>query len=191
VAVCLALSTNAQAGIVVGFDQDEYIIQPGQDFLVQVLLDGDDQQDGIQALPGGLFSMGIKVTFASHKANAADIAAIFLPDEINGNGVGGPAFKGVGAGFGRAAGAVSLSAPDFYRGALLATITITDLNIGSYPYELSLSSYYGAGKTDFLDGNGTDLDSVVTFGTATVVPEPATLSLLALGGLALLRRKRR
>ena len=157
VVVCLAMNANAQAGIVVDFGQDEYVVQPGQDFQVQVLLDADDAQAGIQALTGGLFTMGIKVTFASDKANVAAVTAIVLPDEINGDGVGGPAFKEVGSGFGRAAGAVGLSAPDFYRDVLLATITISDLNVGPYPYTLSLSSYYGAAKTDFMDGNGTDL----------------------------------
>ena len=191
VAVCVALNASTQAGVVVDFGQDGYVIQPGQDFQVQVLLDADDTQAGIQALADGLFSMGIKVTFASDRANVAAITDIVLPDAINGDGVGGPAFKEVGSGFGRAAGAVSLSAPDFYRDALLATITISDLGAGPYPYEISLSPYYGAGKTDFMDGNGTDLDSVVTFGSATVTPEPATLSLLALGGLSLLRRKKR
>ena len=191
VLVVVSFSGFVQADVIVHFDKDEYNIQPGDDFQVQVLLDADDAQPGTQALPNGLFSMGIQVTFASEKANVADISVIVLPDPINGDGVGGDAFKEVGTGFARAAGAVALSAPDFYRDSLLATITISDLNVGPYPYELSLSSYYGAGKTDFMDGSGADLDGVVSFGSAMVTPEPITLSLMALGGLALLRRRGR
>lgn len=104
----MVLSANAQAGVQVHFDQDEHVIQPGQDFQVQVLLDGDDTQPGTQALAGTLFSMGIKVAFGSDKANVADITAIVLPDEINGDGVGDPAFKEVGSGFACTTGAVGL-----------------------------------------------------------------------------------
>ena len=192
VAVCLILSANAQAGILVDFDQDEYAVQPGQDFQVQVLLDADDTQTGTQALTGGLLSMGIMLTFDSASANVASTNMIVIPPELNSDGLGGPAFKTVGAGFAGASGALSLSATEGYDGAMLATITVTNLASLGSSYDLNLGLYRTVGDNFVRYGEFQNFDSGVGFGSATVVvPEPATLSLLALGGLSLLRRKGR
>jgi len=191
VVVCLLVSPIYAVGQV-HFDQGEYHILPGQTFQIQILLDMDSAAAGDQIPSAGLFSMGTMMTWNAPNASVADIAAIVLPGALNSNGVGGLPDKTVGAGLAGFAGALDLSATEGYKNSLLATISITDSSVPhTYPYTLSLDKYYAAPKTNFMDFAGNGLDGSLTFGTATVTPEPATLLLLALGGLALLRRRSR
>lgn len=190
---CLVMSASAQAGVQVVFDKDEYVIQPGQDFQVQVLLDGDDAQAGNQALVSGLLSMGFMVTFDGANADVASTDLIVLPSDLNSDGLGGPAYKTVGSGFAGAAGALSLSATEGYGDFLLATITVANLAPADSTYDLSLGLYRAVGDNFVRYGEFENFDCCVGFGTATVnvVPEPASVGLLAIGSVALLRRKSR
>ncbi|MBN2563694.1 MAG: PEP-CTERM sorting domain-containing protein [Phycisphaerae bacterium] len=70
---------------------------------------------------------------------------------------------------------------------LLATLTFTGLEVGVT--DLSLG-YNDEDEGFLLELGGLDTDVTYLPGTITVLPEPATLTLLALGGLALLRRQR-
>ena len=71
---------------------------------------------------------------------------------------------------------------------LLATLTFTGTSVGM----TDLSLGYNDEDEGFLRELG-GLDANVTYlpGTITVVPEPATLSLLALGGLAVMGRRKK
>ena len=194
VAVCavLALSSTAQAGIIVDFDQERYEVQPGEDFPVQILLDADGEQLGMQSLANGLLSMGAMMTFESSNANIASTDMIVLPPELNSDGLAGPAYKTVAPGSAGASGALILSATEGYDGALLATITVTNLAPLGSEYELNLDVYRAVGDNFVRYGEFQNFDSSVGFGSATVVvvPEPTTLGMLAVCGIALVRRKR-
>ena len=187
VAVCLALSAKAQASVLVDFDQDEYTAQPNQEFDVSILVDQG-------SLSSGLLSMGVGIAF---NANYAEVVSISIVAELDGDGSGAPGHRQSGAGFGTAAG--FSAGTGTYTGTELVTFrlrnlaTAADLLPGdSYPISLSFFDNT-AGFANFIDGGSSlDIDSDITFGTASViVPEPATLSLLVLGGLAMLRRKER
>lgn len=191
VAVGLLVSPIYAVGQV-HFDQGDYLISPGQTFQVQILLDMDTSVTGDQVPAAGLFSMGAQMTWGASNASVVDIAAIVLPSALNGDGIGGPPYKAVGSGFAAFAGAESLSATEGYKDPLLATISITDSSVlHTYPYTLSIGLYYAVPKTNFMDFAGTDLDGSLTFGTATVTPEPATLSLLGVSVIGIMLRRRR
>lgn len=67
---------------------------------------------------------------------------------------------------------------------LLATLTVDTTGVWSGTYALKLSDTLN-GTTDFGD-----VHPLITDGMIQVVPEPASLALLTIGGLAMLRRRR-
>jgi hypothetical protein len=68
---------------------------------------------------------------------------------------------------------------------LLATLTIDPTGFTSGTWDLKLRDTFN-GDTDFAP-----MPASITNGTITVTPEPATVTLLGLGALALIRRVRR
>jgi len=166
VLVCL-LGGTVRAGGIVHFDRSQYDVLPGQVFQAQLLLDMDTNTAGDQVPAAGLFSMGAQVSYAPASAQVAGPDSILLPAALNGNGIGGPPYKTAGAGVAGFAGALDLSATEGYKGALLGTISIQDLAVGTSSYALNLSKYFPT-KANFVDFEGNTLDSALTFGTATV-----------------------
>ncbi len=76
------------------------------------------------------------------------------------------------------------------NGLLLCTLTFSPLAIGDT--DLFLSDDYPADQTEGwpLDPSGFDTDVTYNTGHIQITPEPAAFSLLVLGGLAVLRRRR-
>lgn len=187
VVACLVLGTNAQAGVQVQFNQDEYAVQADQEFDVSILVNQTD-------LSAGLMSMGVGIAFDSAYAEVLSIDVVTALDD---DGTGAPGHRQFGAGYGRAAGFFA-DAGTYTNGQLVTfhmrnLATQLDLAPGdSYP--LTLGLFDGtASFANFVDGDTyQDIDSDIVFGTANVVvPEPVTLSLMAVGGMALLRRRGR
>jgi hypothetical protein len=182
---CL-LAISARADFVIRFNQQEYVVPPQQEFVAQLLID--------PAPTNGLASFGLILTFDAIRAQIADINSILVPIQLNFNGVNGPgALKATGNGFGAVKGTVNFFNDPLqpYFGSLLATFRIT--NLGSEQYTLGAELYrtLGAAESIFVDGAGTILDQQLSFSSARVVPEPSTVGLLGLGGLAMVcwRRK--
>ena len=73
-------------------------------------------------------------------------------------------------------------------GALVGTLTVDTTGLALGEYTVAVDS-----NTDFLSNIGLDNDTEGLAGSAivTVVPEPATLILLGIGGVAAMRRRRR
>jgi hypothetical protein len=139
--------------------------------------------------------MGISLTFDGAKASVADTSKIVLPLALQDDGVGGQPLKAVGPGSARVFGSENIfTATEGYAGTLLATFNISDLAPQGDSYTLTLARYSSSPTfSNFVDWGGNAFDSQLSFGSATVnvVPEPASLVLLGIGGLLLARRRAR
>lgn len=178
----------AQSAIVLDFDQDTYFVAPGQSFEVKVVLDADGGSPGLQALPNGLFSYGVKVEFDPAAVSLTDVSSIQVPAALNFNGFSSGANKQTAQGFAGVKGNIDQNLFQPYGGTLLATFQLKDLG-GGAPYRLDLQIFrtLGASEQVFLDGAGTVLDgNILRFSAqVTAVPEPGVGAMLA-SGLALL-----
>jgi hypothetical protein len=177
IVVCAA----AQGAPIVYSAGATYDCVANQTFDVPVRIDQAD-------LPSGLLSMGVTLGVDPAKAQVLSVSIV---SALNSDGTGAAGRTQVGAGFGKAAG-FYLGAGG-YTGSDLVTFHLRNLaSNGSYP--LSLSFYDNSPSfANFIDaGTYADIDSRVSFRGATVTaPEPVTLSLLGLGGAALLGWHRR
>ena len=189
----LALADSSAAGVIVEFNQDEFDINSGDSFDVQILIDGDDATPGFQPVEDGLLTYGVKLTYDSGVAIVPTVAAIDVETELDHLAFGSPAETDRGEVFARATGNADLNPVTPYMGTLLVTMSILDLGAvapgSSYSLTLAIDDI---GRAMFRDGNNDVLD--VSFGSAqvNVVPEPGTLMLMGSGmvGLALRRRSR-
>lgn len=177
----LLLNTSVCRGeIMVSFDKDLYVVDgPGEQITIKILIDGDAMRDGFQPVPDGLFSAGVKMTFNNVKASVAALADVAIAPEIDFFGFNNSALVSVNPGEVAFHGNVDqFNAPPIpYSGALLATVTLTNLAsaVDSYPLQLDFSRDLGVNEDFFVDGSGTTLDSMITFvpSQVTVVPEPS------------------
>lgn len=190
-----SIGSRADASPIVHFDNSTYTVSPGGTFSVQVLLDMDSATAGDQPVPGGLLSMGVKITFDGGKANVSNVSNIILPLALQNDGIGGNPLKEVASGSARVFGSENIfTATEGYAGTLLATFNISDLAPQGDSYTLTLARYSSSPTfSNFVDWGGNAFDSNLTFTPATVnvTPEPTSLALLALGWLVLGRRRTR
>lgn len=73
---------------------------------------------------------------------------------------------------------------------LVVTMLIDTRGFVSGNFPLMFASTEHGIDSDFLDPDGASISADITNGTIHITPEPVTMSLLGLGGLTLLRRKR-
>ncbi|MAE63771.1 MAG: hypothetical protein CMJ18_05820 [Phycisphaeraceae bacterium] len=167
-------------GITVQFDQSNFVVaQPGEPFDVDVVFDGDDGTPGLQPLPEGLHSYSWEISVDPAKAS---VDGITVEPDLDFLGFAAGARITLGSGTGEAKGNTDQVAFIPYAGTDFATVSLTNLATEPDSYVLSLSIARDFPSEDvFIDGNGAVRDSEINFGTALViVPEPATLGLIAL-----------
>ena len=135
----------ADAGVAVRLQQDWCYVEAGETYEVRVLLDANDATPVPDALPDGLFSFGVKLTFDSGMAGAS---AIHVPDELNFLGFDSPAVTAVNDDFAGAKGNVNMTPLTPYYDTLLATVRLTDLAPAGTTYALRLELYQTLGPTE-------------------------------------------
>ncbi len=185
---------DCQAGLTVRFDQDVYTVNgPGEQIFAQILIDGDSSIDGIQPVPNGLFSVGVKMSFNNVQADVGAVTDVMIPPEMDFFGFSASALVSIVP-----PGEVAFHANvdqfnsplEPYNGSLLATVTITNLAsaIDSYPLSLDFSRDLGINEDFFVNGDGTTLDPEITFvpSLVMVIPEPSSLAQMSLVSLVLL-----
>jgi hypothetical protein len=167
----------AEGSLTVGFDQSQYQVGPNDSFSVSVVL---------PPLPNGLFSYGVQLALPQGKVQPAGSGSIVVPTPLDFNGTMGPgASRQVQADLLGVRGTVDFGAVNAaYKGVLLTTFNLKNQAGAGQTYTLTLDIYrtLGPSETVFVDGLGTDLDSLLAFGSAlvVVVPEPSVAALLAL-----------
>ena len=185
----LLLTATASRAAVIGFDREVYEITPGESFTITIVYDASENP-GLQAPSPGLLTAGLKVLFPSQRAQVRSDGDVWIPELFESNGAGGPPEIERGIGMARFFGVMKLDTLTGYRGTTLLKLTLQDLT-PDYPFEPYMISLARHGSHDkFIDMDGEVLDDALAYRTAMVIPEPACVTLLAAGGLVLLRRRR-
>lgn len=183
----VALGTAWAGEMQVGFDQADYLAAVGTTVPVRVEFKSTS--------PVALFSYGVRVVYLAELGGVANASAIFVPSELDFNGVLGPgAYKEVGSGFGAVKGTVDFFANpiQYYAGSVLATFQVACPKVGEYDLALQLFRTLGPTEAVFVTAEGLVLDDVLSLGTAKVKVIPETGSAVLLGlGLLVLRGVRR
>lgn len=184
VGLLFAASSLAHSAVTMEFERETYFVEPGKSFEVRVFLDGDGNTPGLQKLPEGLFSFGVRVDFDPNAVSLSDVAGIQVPSALDFNGFSSGAARATGQGFAGAKGNIDQSLFRPYADSLLATFQFRDLG-GDKPYRLDLKIFRTLGDSEqvFLDGSGAVLDRDVVLSSAqvTAVPEPVNGALLLTG----------
>ncbi len=139
-----------------------------------------------------VFSSGfaVSVQIETHLFNSDAASPFNIITVLNNSNFDGDAFE-VNAEFALLPIVVSPTGQKAIR-IKLQDSTETVFSDTSLPLSLNLSSFDNAGGSIFsADGSSNFYSIGFSIDTLTLVPEPATMTLLALGGLALLGRRRR
>ena len=171
-------------------------VLPGQEYAIQLLIDGDTTTPGDQPVPnGGLMSAGVSIKFDPSKASITDFSRIIIPAGLDSDGLGGAATRRNDPGDVGYTGFIPLGNPN-YTDSLLATIfLVNNATSGSYSLRPDLFFPLADPRENFVNGQLVDIDPLITFAPPAevnfVVPEPGTMSLGALAALGLILRRRR
>ena len=163
----LFLAILPARGAQLRFGQSAYTVGLGGTVEVQVLLD-TDEAPGDQMPAGGIFSMGVEITFEPGGAVVSDTNDLALPAGLDGNGIGGPAIKGLQSDCAGAAGAVGFVATTGHDDPVILTVSITGASAGTHT--LGLGLLFDSPQANFVEyDTGHMLDEEITdFGSATV-----------------------
>ncbi len=137
-----------QPAINLRFAKSSYGVLAGTKLLLEVNLDTNAIVDGEQGIPSGLFSFGIKITFPTSLGEVVSVADITVPEELNSDGLNGPAAKAIGAGFAAVKGALPLSATAGYTGAHLASFNLTTNHQAVGSFAIGLEIYRTNGNNE-------------------------------------------
>jgi hypothetical protein len=191
VGLLLLTTRDALGAILVNFDTSNYSVAPAGTISGQIFIDGNASTETLEAVPNGLFSFGVKITFPTTDAAPASVT---VDPALNFLAFTAGASTTLSSGVVAAKGNIDLSTNIPYSGTHLMNFTLNNLAGPGSHYTLTLELNRTLGPTEdvFVDGTGTALDTSITFGVAsvTVTPEPATLASLALAALILLKSRR-
>lgn len=180
VALALLLLASPTPAGQLHFERSTYTVSPGDSFEVRVYLDMDENTPGDQLPASGLFSVGAQITYDPANATST-VNDIVLPAAVDGNGIGGPAFKDAGAGYVGAAGVVDFDATEGYMDSLVMTVTITDLATGTYP--LDVEFYFVPPTANFVEYDPPTrvLDEEITNFVSTTVQALPNMTIMTMG----------
>ncbi len=160
--ICI-IATPSRAAVVVDFSQEGYLATPGETVLLEVEIAFD---------PGGpedLFSYGVRLLPAS--TNGLTVHSIAVPPELDFRGVFGPgAMIDPDPGVLGAWGTIDVSTTPLvpYTGSLLVTYELSLDSVGDFDFTLDFYRIIGPTENVFVSGDGTPLDTLITFGSTTV-----------------------
>lgn len=162
------IAGSAQATVVAGFNPTDSSVLLGDTVDVQIVADVTDVS---------IFGWGLDVDYDDQLVELENIAIGPLWDDVGATGDGD--------------GLAGSTFPDSISGTglLLATLTFRGVGLGVSPLELSHDNPPDLTEGFPLDPTGFETDETFLLGSIEVTPEPASLALLMLGGLAVIRRR--
>jgi hypothetical protein len=186
---------SAHAAITLRADADQ---QPGPytvgvPFEIRLIIDGDSDTPGDQSVPGGLYSVGPRVSFPAGVFKAYSLTPRFYFDHLA-PGEDATRILDETSGFAAYHGNENPEFPPPIRGTatLLGWVVLTPATPGVFT--LNTGVFDPARDDNFVDLRGAPLDAQISFLSTpiTVVPEPYTSAFasIALATLACSARRR-
>lgn len=170
------------AAVRLEFERENYgvVAAAGGEVEVRVMMDGNSEAAGRQAVPNGLFSYGFIVRFDQARLQPAPAGAAVVEPALNFSGFSAGALVTQGAGFITVKGNID-PAGTIYTGTLLATIRLRFIGTPAASTTLTLEIFeQSPNEAVFVDGTGAEIDPLIVTRPGTIaVLEPLRIEWIA------------